>query len=85
MSDTAKAPEMPEEKITDQDKHALDLLIMSRKLAIANAEKYIAENNASEANYKLSLIQLYSKYGMDLQKDAVDENGVIKRNAVKPQ
>ncbi len=89
MTDTVKATtsavEASEEKISDQDKHQLDLMIMSRKLAIAGAEKAIAENKASESSYQLALYQLYMKYGMDLQKDAVDEQGVIKRNAVKPQ
>ena len=74
-----------EEKISEQDKHQLDLMIMSRKLAISNAEKFIAENKASESSYQLALYQLYSKYAMDLQHDAIDESGMIKRGAVKPQ
>ncbi len=85
MADTAQVTDLkdPEEKISDQDKHTLDLMIMQRKVAIASAEKAIAENNASESNYKLALFQLYMKYGMNVETDAIDENGSIKRNAVK--
>ena len=89
MTDPVKpsvvAPEAPEEKISDQDKHTLDLMILSRKLAIANAEKALAENTASESGYKLALFQLYTKYSLNTATDAIDESGTIKRNAVKPQ
>lgn len=85
MADTAQVTETksPEEKISDQDKHTLDLMIMQRKVAIATAEKAIAENSASESAYKLALLQLYMKYGMNVETDAIDENGAIKRNAVR--
>lgn len=77
MSDknTAEVAAPVEERLSDQDKHNLDLMIMARKLAIA-------ENSASENAYKLALFQLYQKYGMDVQRDAIDESGVIRRNSV---
>lgn len=83
----APAPTMhvddpPTEHISEQDKHVLDLMIMQHKLSVANAEKALAENKASESNYKLGLYQLYIKYGMNIETDAIDEHGAIKRNSV---
>lgn len=78
----APTVEPVEERISEQDKHTLDLMIMSHKLSVAAAEKAIAENKASESNYRLGLYQLYIKYGMDVTRDAIDEQGVIKRDSV---
>lgn len=74
-----------EEKISEQDKHVLEMAVMQRKLSLANAEKALAENNAAELAHKHIVLQLYMKYGMNVETDSIDEQGVIKRNSITPE
>lgn len=73
-----KTMEMPEERITDQDKHFLDMAIMQRKLAISEAR-------SAELAHNHIVLQLYMKYGMSVEKDMIDDQGVIKRNSIPKQ
>jgi len=68
--------EVPEERISEQDKHILEKAILQRQLAMANAEK-------AELTHNHIVLQLFMKHGMNVETDAIDERGVIKRNAVK--
>ena len=67
------------EGLSVEDKHALELAKMNRKLALAQAEKALAENNGAENAFKYLVLQLYMKYGLN-EADAIDENGVFHRN-----
>lgn len=78
------APAVPtQEMLTDQDKVNLELAKMNRKLALAQAEKALAENNAAELSYKYIILQMYMKYGMTSE-DALDEQGNIHRGVNRP-
>lgn len=69
-------------KLSDQDKMTLELAKVNRKLALAQAEKALAENNASEMSYKYLVLQLYMKYGLT-ESDGIDEQGNFIRNMDK--
>lgn len=66
------------EKLSDADKNNLDLALMNKKLAYANAEKAIAQNENAELSYKYFVIQLYMKYGLK-SSDSITESGEITR------
>jgi hypothetical protein len=73
----------PPETISNLDKMALELAIMNRKVSLAQAEKALAQNEASELSYKYMLLQMYMKYGLNTETDALDEKGNIHRGALK--
>lgn len=64
------------DRLSDSDKSALGLSIMNRKLALANAEKALAQHENAELSYKYLVIQLYMKYGLNTA-DTITENGDI--------
>lgn len=67
------------EKLSDADKNNLDIAIMNKKLALANAEKAIAQHENAELSYKYYVIQLYMKYGLK-SSDSITESGEITRS-----
>jgi hypothetical protein len=72
--------ETAKEFLSDQDKHALDLVKMRKALALANAEKALAQNESAELQYNNVVLQLSFKYGLK-EKDVITEQGEIKRGA----
>lgn len=68
------------EQLVPEDRHALEIAKMNRKLALSAAEKALAENNAAEISYKYVVLQLYMKYGLT-EADAIDEQGFVLRGA----
>ncbi len=79
MSDQVSLPET----LTEIDRLALELSKANRKIAVANAEKAISQNELAEVSYKYLVLQIYMKYNLT-EKDVIDENGVILRGgAVK--
>lgn len=81
-----KAPKVPEapvpeaiESISEFDKMNLELAKMNRKVALANAEKALSQNDLADVSYKYVMLQLYMKYGLSTDKDIMDENGIIHR------
>jgi hypothetical protein len=68
------------EQLSQEDRHTLDIAKMNRKLALAAAEKALAENNSAELSYKYVVLQLYMKYGLT-EVDAIDEQGFVHRGA----
>jgi hypothetical protein len=77
----APAPEM----LSEADKSSFELARMKQKLALAAAEKALAQNETAELNFKYLLLQLYVKYGLDTTVDALTEDGKIVRNALLNQ
>lgn len=62
--------------IDEVDKLALELAKARRQIALAGAEKAIAQQETAEIGYRYVVLQIYMKYGLT-GKDAIDENGVI--------
>jgi len=67
------------EYLSEQDKHALDLVKMKRALALANAEKALAQNESAELAYNNLVLQISFKYGLK-EKDLINEQGEIIRS-----
>jgi len=65
-------------QIQDTDKMALELAKSRRQVALAQAEKSLAQNETAEIAYKYIVLQLYMKYGLS-ESDAIDDNGKILR------
>lgn len=73
------------DRLSDLDKSTLGLSIMNRKLALANAEKALAQHENAELSYKYLVIQLYMKYGLTTA-DTITENGdIIKKLEAVPE
>lgn len=66
------------EKLSDVDRMALELAKNNRKLALAQAEKALAQNETAELGYKYIVLKLYMKYGLT-ESDAISESGEIMR------
>jgi hypothetical protein len=66
------------EKISDLDKMALELAKSNKKLALAQAEKALAQNDTAEIAYKYTVLQIYMKYKLT-EVDAITEGGEIIR------
>ena len=69
---------VPTEKIADVDRMALELAKSKRAVALAEAKTALANNDNAELAYKYVVLQIYMKYGMNVQ-DALNENGDIVR------
>jgi len=54
----------------------------NKRLALAQAEKALAQNETADVSYKYMILQLYMKYGLTAQ-DAIDESGNIIRGGAK--
>jgi hypothetical protein len=80
-------PLTPQQKetISNEDKQILAFAKMKHQMTIKEAEKVLAQNEASEANFRCTLLQLYLKYNLNPDKDSMDENGNITRNVKKEQ
>ena len=67
------------EKLVESDRHVLDMAKMKRSLALANAEKALAQNEAAELGLNNIVLQLTMKYNLT-EKDTINEQGEILRN-----
>lgn len=65
--------------LSPEDKATLELAKTNRKLAVAVAEKALAENQVAELSFKNLILQLYMKYGLTEQ-DGIDEQGNLLRS-----
>lgn len=68
------------EQLTEVDKMTLELAKLKRHLALAQAEKALAQNDTADVSYKYIVLQLYMKYGLT-EADAIDESGKILKGA----
>ena len=68
--------EAPPQQLTETDKLALELAKSRRQVALANAEKAMAQQESAEIGYRYVVLQLYRKYGL-ADNDAIDESGKI--------
>jgi len=68
------------EQLQELDRMALELAKSKRHLALAQAEKALAQNDTADVSYKYVVLQLYMKYGLT-EADAIDESGKILRGA----
>lgn len=66
------------EQLQEVDRMALELSKSRRHVALAQAEKALAQNETAELAYKYTVLQLYMKYGLT-EADAIDESGKIIR------
>lgn len=66
------------EFLTEQEKYALDLCKMKRALALANAEKALAQNEVAELTLNNLVLQLKFKYSL-AGTDKITEHGEIVR------
>lgn len=73
-----KETELANEKLLDVDRLTLELAKLNRKIALAQAEKALAQNETSEISYKYVVLKLYMKYGLT-EEDAITESGEIIR------
>lgn len=76
-SEPVSVPE-PVMKLSIEDVNELEKVKVAAKLALANAERALAENKAADVTYKYVVLQLYMKYGLTAA-DALDEQGNIHR------
>lgn len=74
--------QLPVEQLKDTDKMALELAKSKRLLALAQAEKALAQNETADLSYKYVVLQLYMKYGLT-EDDAISEKGEILRGGAK--
>lgn len=74
----------PVERLSEVDRMALELAKANRKVALAQAEKALAQNETAELGYKYVVLQLYMKYGLT-EADAINENGLVVRGGALPQ
>lgn len=82
-NEETKEPAALVEKLSESDFNKLEMAKMNKRVALANAEKALAENNAAELAYKYVILELYYKYGLAAATDALDEQGNIHRGANK--
>ena len=66
------------ERISDNDRFAMELLKLNRKVSVLEAEKAILSSQNADANYKYAVLQLYMRYGLS-QDDTIDDSGKIIR------
>jgi len=71
-------------KLQEVDRMTLELAKANRKVALANAEKALAQNETSELAYKYMVLQLYMKYGLT-EADAITEAGEIIKGGAVPK
>jgi hypothetical protein len=74
----------PVERLSEVDRMALELAKANRKVALAQAEKALAQNETAELGYKYVVLQLYMKYGLT-ELDAINENGLVVRGGAVQQ
>jgi hypothetical protein len=71
-------PSVPNERLMDIDRMALELAKSQRQTALAEAKTALAQNEKAELAYKYVVLQLYMKYGLT-ERDAISEAGEIIR------
>lgn len=64
------------QSLSEIDKSKIALSIMNRKLALANAQRVLAEQENAELAYKYLVVQLYMKYGLS-KEHVITDNGEI--------
>lgn len=75
-----QSPSMPEEKILDIDRMALEIATQKKLTALAEAKTALAQNENAELSFKYTVLQIYRKYNMS-ETDALDSaTGKIVRN-----
>jgi hypothetical protein len=67
------------QRLTEEDRMKLELAKADKKIALANAEKAIAQNDLADMKYRNFILELYVRYGLSTS-DAIDENGNILKN-----
>ena len=82
--DTTAVVEQVVPRLQEVDRMTLELAKASRKVALANAEKALAQNETSELAYKYVVLQLYMKYGLT-EADAITEAGEIIKGGAVPK
>jgi hypothetical protein len=70
------------DQLQDVDRMALELAKSKRMVALAQAEKALAQNETADVSYKYVVLQLYMKYGLT-EADAIDESGKILRGGAQ--
>lgn len=70
--------DLQKEFLSEQDKSALDNAKFKKTLALANAEKALAQNEAAGLLFDNLILQLTIKYGLK-EKDIITEQGEIVR------
>jgi len=71
--------------ISEIDKSKLALSTMNRKLALANAQRVLAEQENAELAYKYLVVQLYMKYGLSADHVITDNGDIILKTEVKDE
>jgi hypothetical protein len=87
ITDLVDAPEpgpVPQEKMQEVDRMALELAKAKREVALADAKTAIANNEKADLSYRYVVLQLYMKYGLNAN-DAITEGGDIVRGGALPQ
>lgn len=79
VSDTDVVSPKKAGALSPEDKATLEMAKLNRKLAVANAEKALAENQVAELTFKNLVLQLYMKYGLT-EADGIDEQGALIRS-----
>ena len=73
-----------QEKMSNEDKMALELAKSRRETALAQAKEALAKNETADLAYKYVVLQLYMKYSLTAA-DAISEDGsIIRGGAVAP-
>jgi hypothetical protein len=75
---------VPQARLSDIDRMALELARQQRLTALADAKAAIAQNEKAELAYKYVVLQLYMKYGLN-DADAISEQGDIIKGGALPQ
>lgn len=70
--------------IIETDRLLLELAKSRRQIALAQAEKAMAQQESAEISYRYIVLQLYMKYGLS-ESDAIDESGKILYGGATPQ
>jgi hypothetical protein len=63
-------------KLSQDDKVTLDLAKAKRDVAVAQAEKMVAQSETADVSFKYLVLQIYMKYNLT-EKDGIDEAGNI--------
>ena len=76
---------VPNPKIAEEDRLALELAKSRRETALAQAKEAVAKNDTADLAYKYVVLQIYMKYGLN-QNDALTESGdIVRGGALPPQ
>jgi hypothetical protein len=84
-SQTVQAPQaaQPLEALQGEQRGLFEMAKMKRQLAIKEAEVALAKTEAAESEFRCILLRLYMTLGLDPEKDSINEQGIITRNAQK--